>query len=133
MILHHEGIILQQGYEALEAIALKEQTANRVVFSTLAGDFEVSGYADDILRLKLAAKHSQPDYGILYAEPEDKLLQVTPDREWLSYSSQAEQPWRFSSGPMFIRFYKDGKLLLQSATDRTIEGHLRFSPFAQTC
>ncbi len=35
------------------------------------------------------------------------------------------------TGPMRIRFLRDEKLLLESVTDRTIEGHLRFSPFAK--
>ncbi len=80
--------------------------------------------------MKLAAKHSQPDYGILYAEPEDLPMQVTSIENGYRIAS-GKAALEITSGPMRIRFYKDGKLLLQSVTDRTIEGHLRFSPFAK--
>ena len=58
MILHHEGIVLQKGYEALEAISIKEQSSNRVIFYSLAGDFEVSCYAESILRMRWKAEQS---------------------------------------------------------------------------
>jgi alpha-D-xyloside xylohydrolase len=129
MILHHEGIILQQGYEALEAVSLKEQDASRAVFRTLAGDFEISCYAAGILRMRHIGA-AQPDYGILSAAPENIPLQLSPIRG--GYRVQAgDAALEILSGPMRLRFYHGGKLLLQSVTDRTIEGHLRFSPFAK--
>jgi alpha-D-xyloside xylohydrolase len=130
MILHHEGIILQKGYEALEAISLKEQTAKRVVFSTLAGDFEITGFASGVLRMKLVVENSQPDYGILCAESEDLPLQVTQIENGFRVTL-GDAALEILSGPMHLRFYKGGKLLLQSVTDRTITGELRFSPVAK--
>ncbi len=130
MILHHEGIILQKGYESIEAVSLKAQTADCAVFSTLAGDFEVSFFASGILRMKLVSSLSQPDYGILFAKPENLSIMVKtiPNGYRIEAGNMALE---ILSGPMRIRFYKGEKLLLQSATDRTIEGHLRFSPFAK--
>ncbi len=130
MILHHEGIILQQGYEALEAVSLKAGTPSRAVFRTQAGDFEISCYAQGILRMRNLLEHNQPDYGILDATPEFLQLEVTNLPR--GYRVQAGNiALEIMSGPMRIRFYRDEKLLLQSVTDRTIEGHLRFSPFAR--
>jgi len=130
MILHHEGIILQKGFEALEAISLKEHSAQRAMFSTLAGDFEVSCYAPGILRMRLVVEQSQPDYGILSSTAENTLLSVTDIPSGYRIQS-GHCSLEILSGPMRIRFFRGKKLVLQSATDRTIEGQLRFSPFAK--
>jgi alpha-D-xyloside xylohydrolase len=130
VILHHEGIILQQGYEPLEAVSLKESTSSRAIFSTLAGNFEISCYAPDIMRVKHILEYSQPDYGILEAAPENLKLDVTPIQQGYRVQSQ-NITLEILSGPMRIRLYRGDKLLLQSVTDRTIEGQLRFSPFAK--
>ncbi len=130
MILHHEGILLQKGYESLEAISLKEQTGNQVVFGTLAGDIELTCHASNILRMRLAAASVQPDYGILSAQAENLALTVTAlPGGWRVEAGDAAL--EILGGPFRIRFYRRGQLLLQSVTDRTIEGHLRFSPFAK--
>jgi len=130
MILHHEGIILQKGFESLEAVSLKESTPSRAVFRTLAGDFEISCYAQGILRMKHILDYSQPDYGILDATPENLELAVTGIQH--GYRVEAGSiALEILSGPMRIRFYREQKLLLQSVTDCTIEGQLRFSPFAK--
>jgi alpha-D-xyloside xylohydrolase len=130
VILHHEGILLQKGYESLEAISLKEKTAARAVFRTLAGDFEVSGFAPGTLRMRYIPAHPQPDYGILAAEPVNLALNVTDIPH--GYRVQVGNiTLEILSGPMRIRFYRGKKLLLQSVTDRTIEGQLRFAPFAR--
>lgn len=130
MILHHEGIILQKGYEPLEAISLKEQTSTLAVFLSLAGDIEISCYASGIFRMRLIMEHVQPDYGILSARAENLPLKVTAIPSGYRVES-GNMALEICSGPMRIRFYRDGKLLLESVTDRTIEGQLRFSPFAK--
>jgi len=129
MILHHEGIQLQKGYEPLESFFLIKQTATSATFSTLAGDFEVSAYSSGILRLKFGASE-QPDYGILAAPSENQMLEIKalPDGYRIQFNSMALD---LLNGPMRLRFYNNDRLLLQSVTDRTIEGHLRFSPFAK--
>jgi len=130
MILHHEGIILQKGFEALEALSLKEHSAHRAVFSTLAGNFEVSCYAPGILRMRLIVEQSQPSYGILSSTADNISLSVTDIPGGYRIQS-GNCSLEILSGPMRIRFFQGKKLLLQSATDRTIEGQLRFSPFAR--
>ncbi|HSQ16231.1 MAG TPA: hypothetical protein VLM83_00920, partial [Anaerolineales bacterium] len=130
MILHHEGIILQKGYESLEAVSLKENTKTRAVFCTLAGDFEISCHAPGTFRMRSMVEIPQPDYGILAAAPENIELHVTsiPNGYLVQSGNIALE---ILSGPLRIRLYRDEKLLLQSVTDRTIEGQLRFSPFAK--
>ena len=80
--------------------------------------------------MKRIVEHSQPDYGILAAAPENLVLNVTDIPH--GYRVQAgNMALEILSGPLRIRLYRDEKLLLQSVTDRTIEGQLRFSPFAK--
>ena len=80
--------------------------------------------------MKHILDYSQPDYGILDAAPENLELAVTGIQH--GYRVEAGSiALEILSGPMRIRFYREQKLLLQSVTDRTIEGHLRFSPFAK--
>jgi alpha-D-xyloside xylohydrolase len=130
MILHHEGIILQKGFESLEAISLKEKTPQRAVFRSMVGDLEVSCFAPSVLRMRFIAEQSQPDYGILISESDNLQLEVKIIAD--GYSVQAGNiALEILTGPMRIRFLRDEKLLLESATDRSIEGHLRFSPFAK--
>ena len=130
MILHHEGIILQKGYEALEAVSLKQSSASRAIFRTLAGDMEVTCFAAGILRMKLVVDQPKPDYGILSNAPQQ--LAITVSSIPHGYRVEAGNlALEILSGPMRIRFFQDHQLLLQSATDRTIEGQLRFSPFAR--
>jgi alpha-D-xyloside xylohydrolase len=130
MILHHEGIQLQKGYEPLESFSLKEQTSAGVIIGTLAGDFQISACAPGILRLRSIGGPGQPDYGILHAPLENLPLEAAAVSGGYRIKSGG-LTLELLNGPMRIRFHRDEKLLLQSATDRTIEGHLRFSPFAK--
>ena len=129
MIEHHEGIQLQKGYEPLESFSLKERTSTRVVFCTLAGDLEVSAYSSSMLRMRFLTS-PQPDYGILYSPAEDLPIEVLKISKGYSISTGSLR-LELINGPMQIRFFNNNRLLLQSVTDRTIEGHLRFSSFAK--
>lgn len=129
MILHHEGIQLQKGYETLESLSLKEKSINRVIFNTLSGELEVSSYSQDVLRIRFQAA-PQPDYGILSALDEKLPLDVTILPSGYKIQS-GDLSLELLNSPLQIRFYKKDKLLLHSTTDRNIEGHLRFSPFAK--
>jgi alpha-D-xyloside xylohydrolase len=130
VILHHEGIILQKGYESLEAVSLKEKTKTRAVFCTLAGDFEISCYAPGTFRMRSMVEIPQPDYGILAVAPEKIELHVTSIPNGYRVQS-GDMALEILSSPLRICLYWGEKLLLQSVTDRTIEGQLRFSPFAK--
>lgn len=129
MILHHEGIQLQKGYEPLESFRIKTVEPGRVIFSTLAGDFEVSAFSSGILRLRFPGP-AQPDYGILAASPEDLPLEVADLPNGCQIRA-GNLTLELFNGPLRIRLWDGSRLLLQSVTDRTIEGHLRFSPFAR--
>ena len=70
MIYHHEGIILQKGFEPLESISLKQTLPNGALFRTLAGLIEVTFYTPDIVRIKRVVEAPHPDYGILVSQPQ---------------------------------------------------------------
>src|SRR5512139_3603101 len=108
MILHHEGIQLQKGYEPLESFTLKEQTDTAVTFGTLAGDVQVSAYAPGILRLRSVGGASQPDYGILQAPAENLRLEVSTVPGGCLIKS-GRLTLELLNGPMRIRFHQDGK------------------------
>jgi len=130
MTLHHEGNILQKGFEILEAIALKERTKQGGIFRTLFGDFEISFYAPGIIRFRQLVDKNQSDYGILSSHPEvmDAIVSEIPG----GYRIQSQgMALVLLSNPMRICLLHDDKLLLQSVTDRTIEGYLRFPPFSK--
>ena len=96
----------------------------------MAGDFEISCFASGILRMRLILEQSQPDYGILDSESKHLSLEVRTITD--GYHVQAGNiALEILSGPMRLRFFRDETMLLESVTDRTIEGHLRFSPFAK--
>ena len=135
---HHEGAILQKDFETLEAISLKERTSQGGLFRTLFGTFAIEFYAPGIIRMHFVDA-PQADYDILAGEPEAVPVELSeiPDG---SHSGNNRSGYRLQSGeislellsnPMCIRFYQGEKLLLESVTDRTIEGDLRFPPFSK--
>jgi alpha-D-xyloside xylohydrolase len=130
LILHHEGIQLQKGYERLRSLWLKSYNQKEALFSTITGNLRVSCFAPGIFRMHWPTPKPQPDYGILVAEEGCLDLQMT----------ELETGYRFQSGgaaleihnsPVQIRFYHQDKCVLRSTTERSIEGLLRLPDFAK--
>lgn len=130
MIYHHENILLQRGYEPLESFSLKEILPQGAVIRTLAGLLEITFYAPDIIRLRLVAEHPQPDYGILASKPQPVAVEVTQIDGGIQLQS-GDTALELLNGPLRLRLLRGGQLLLQSVTDRAIDGSLRFSPVAK--
>ena len=130
MILHHEGIQLQKGYERLQSVSLINKNEREAVFSTLAGHLRVSCYAAGVFRVHWLSPEPQPDYGILASQDEAHQLEVTTLKT--GYRVQSGQlALEILNSPLQIRFMNGEKCLLQSATDRSIQGMLRLPPFAK--
>lgn len=130
MIFEHEGIKLQMGFEPLQAVSLKEGRKQGAVYSTLAGDFELSFYAPGIIRLKRLLAKSPPDYGILAQESIP--VQVNSSELQDGYRIQSgETAIELRSGPFRLHLLHEDKLLLQGATDRGIDGQIRFPPISR--
>lgn len=130
MMLHHEGNILQKGFETLEAVSLKEGTHQGAIFRTLFGYFEVAFYAPGIIRMKLLAQESQPDYGILNSTAVTVATNLSEIPGGYRIQS-GDVALELLSGPMRIRLLRGDRMLLQSVTDRDIYGFLRFPPFSK--
>ncbi len=130
MIYHHEGIVLQKGFEPLESMSIKQKLANGVVILTAAGQFEITFFAPGIIRWREIGKPTLPDYGILSANPQPVAVDIQELPGGLRLQS-GETTLELLNSPLRIRLLSGGKLLLESVTDRTIEGGLRFSPFAR--
>lgn len=130
MIYHHEGIVLQKGFEPFESVSLKQAIPQGAVFRTLAGLIEITFYAPTIIRMKLVSEQALPDYGILTSASQAVDVAVTDFPG--GYRLQAgDLALDVLNGPMRIRLRRGDKTLLESVTDRAIEGSLRFSPFAK--
>jgi len=130
MIFHHEGIVLQKGYERIHCVTLKSHTEHNAIFSTLAGDLTISNYAPGVFRFHIHGSYAQPDYEILAADSCEHEIVVQTIKG--GYRVQAEETaLEILNNPLRIRFLNGEKCLLQSAGDCTIQGALRFSPFAK--
>lgn len=130
MISHHECIQLQKGYERLQNVLLKSHTQHEVVFSTIAGDVQVSCFAPGVFRLRWASPQPKPDYDILVGEDAHLPLALTALER--GYRVQFDQiALEILNNPLAIRFYRDEKCLLRSAMDCSIQGTLRLPNFAR--
>lgn len=129
MIFHHEGIQLQEGYQRLQSMRRKSTTDKRVIFSTLAGELCVTCYAPKVFRFHFKSANPQPDYGILAGEDAQHDLGLTTLGDGYRIQSGGTS-LEILNSPLRICFLQDEKRLLNSASDRTIQGQLRFSPFA---
>ena len=135
MLFDQEANKLQQGFERLDWLKFSNLNAGVASFETSAGMLEVSAPGADLLRLRFQ-RTPAPDYGIL-ADPEllvrettDAPIRVEDGEEIHVKAGQLEL--LFQQEPLRLAIYRQGKLVLESSTDRTIRGDLRLHPFAST-
>jgi alpha-D-xyloside xylohydrolase len=128
MLFDLESVRLQQGFRGLAKANLLEITPVGARFDTDEGMLEASFYAPRILRMKIS-RAPEVDYGILAADPTATPVQVTSG-EGGTRLQVGEAALEIFSSPLRFRFSTGGKLILESVSDRTIQGELRFHPFA---
>ncbi len=128
MLFDQEANKLQVGFEPLmrlEFTGLENEIAR---FQTGAGQLEISAPGENLIRLRIQ-RAPAPDYGILTGleQPGQPL------------SVQLGEPVRITCGqlelvlqpdPLRLAIYRNGQLVLESSTDRTITGSLRLLPLA---
>jgi len=150
MLFDQEFVKIQEGFRRVVSLKQVGSGPQSVNFETDEGPLEVSAYASGIIRVRLTPPQSEqaggeggqfsPDYGMLANPPE----QVEAAIEQTA-ANEDSPVFRFAAGelalevqshPLRIRLFRvdttspGERLLLESVTDRTIQGELRFSPFA---
>ncbi len=149
MLFDQEFVKVQEGFRRVVSLKLVDNGPQSARFETDEGLLEVSAYAPGIIRVRLISARLEktsgetrlglepelsPDYGILVNPPES----VEASFEQSSEKEDSLSPRFVISGlalevqtrPLRIRLFSGERLLVESVTDRTIQGELRFSPFA---
>ena len=132
MLFDQEANKLQAGFERLNRLDFAGLKAETALLAAPDFTLEVTAPGADMLRLRVE-RTPVPDYGILSAPITNLPLQVetAPNGE---IHIQPQLPGGLElvlqQEPVRLQIYRRGKLLLESATDRTISGGLRLSPLA---
>lgn len=147
MLFDQEANKLQSGFSRLEWLEYESTCAGTACFKTSAGVLQVSAPGVDLLRLRiLRSDQPIPDYSILSeavqleqqaAEADVHVSQTQDSAEADNYHVTFNQPGAadplelvLKSQPLRLEVYRQGKLVLESSTDRTISGDLRLAPLA---
>lgn len=128
MLFDLESVKLQAGFRGLSKARLLETTPAGARFETDEGVLEASFYAPGIVRLRITLA-TAPDYGLLSAEPQQPPVQAAVV-EGAARLQSGETALEILPEPLRIRFSRGEQTLLESTSDRTIQGALRFNPFA---
>ena len=128
MLFDQEANTLQEGFACLNRLEFSSLSAGIAYFETNIGTLEISAPGKDILRLRFQ-RTPAPDYGILTGlkSPEPS-LRVEAGEEMRITIGTLELV--FQQEPLRMRIHRNGALLLESSTDRTIGGTLRLHPLA---
>lgn len=129
MLFEQEGLKIQQGYTRVESFRLKSIHTNGARLQTHAGELHISFYEPDILRIQWGPLPKN-DYGLLVGELVPQAAQLMAGTANLCVLESGALRLEFENGPLQMRLYRHGQLLLASADDRTINGELRLAPFA---
>ncbi len=128
MLFDLESVKLQDGFRRLASLKLVERTPSGALLATDEGALEASFYAPGIIRLRIA-RASEAGYGLLAENPQPVPANLTSAEGSFCLESGGVA-LEILASPLRIRFTSGGRTLLESADDRTIQGDLRFMPFA---
>jgi alpha-D-xyloside xylohydrolase len=133
MLFDQEANKLQETFSRLPALTFAGMRGETALLAAADFTLEVSAPTQDTLRLRVERSPS-PDYGILTSLPAPVSLNATvsPDGD-IHIQTDAPDGWQliFRQNPARLEVYRQEKIILQSATDRTISGGLRLSPLAE--
>jgi alpha-D-xyloside xylohydrolase len=151
---HHEGVVVARGTEPLSAFDVLTTGARGATLRVLGGRLSVEVHRPGTFRVRWLADGEQPDYGILTdegrlaggTEPvvieagEERLAPHNGVRKHAHAATGATRWLRLRSGdvsllvrerPLRIELERAGSVLLGPATDRSIDGDLRFPAVAR--
>lgn len=134
MLFDQEANKLQENFTCLNDLNFLGVYAGIARFKTSAGVLEVSAPGPNLLRLR-CVRLPVPEYGIL---TDSAALDRAASASGLSASPDGEKvhlragglEMIFDQHPLRLSVYRNGDLLLESSTDRTIRGDLRLHPLA---
>jgi len=151
---HHEGVIVARGTEPLSAFDVVTSGSRGVELRVLGGRLSVEVQRAGTFRVRWLGADEQPDYGILTDEgraaDERAPVDIEQGHERLAphngvrkheHAATGATRWlRVRSGdvallvrerPLRIELERAGTVLLGPATDRSIDGDLRFPAIAR--
>jgi len=128
MFLNRQDLNIQEGFQRLETLSNYQQLPQGARFLTQLGNLEVTHYAPGIIRLRLGAQ-DKPDYGLLVSPSQMMEMDVIETSQGYRLES-IDNAISLMTSPMRFRLDKDGRTLLESVTDRSFLGDLRWMPFA---
>ncbi len=129
MLFDQEVNKLQAGFDRLEQLEFIGLEDGVACFKTQAGLLDISAPKKNLFRMRIE-RVPVYDYGLLpgLKEPDTNSLQVDIGNETHIKSGDLELV--LLPNPLRLVVYRNEKLVLESATDRTIRGDLRLFPFA---
>ncbi len=128
MLLEQESLAVQKGFQRLEALSLVNSIPSGVQCLTQAGLLEISFYAPGVIRLRCKTQ-PENDYNLLVTPAQDipvSLVEIQGGYKITSGTTALE----ILTAPMRLRLVEKEQLILESSTDRGIQGELRYSPLA---
>lgn len=120
---------LQEGFKRLVTLDLIDSDAHGARFETDAGELSVGFYAPGVVRLRLE-REPLPDYGILAEPPQAVRADLSRQDDGFTLSV-GRVAFELTKSPLRLHLVRDGQTLVESATDRAIQGDLRLPPIAQ--
>ncbi|MFC1878697.1 glycoside hydrolase family 31 protein [Chloroflexota bacterium] len=131
MFLNQKSLKIQDGFQCVETVAYQDELPNGARFSTQVGTLDITFFAPGIARLQLNAQ-DKPDYGLLATSPANNLdVRVSETRRGYRVES-GDVALELLTCPTRVVFKKGSQTLLESVTDRSFQGNLRWLPFAKS-
>jgi alpha-D-xyloside xylohydrolase len=128
LLFDQECYRIQEGFNRLEWIDLVEANPTTAIFKTRAGNLEVSAPGQGMLRLRLD-RGPQYDYGMLTGEIHNQPLSLHETGNVFHIHTD-EFELILSPYPLRLQVFRRGELILESSTDRSIQGDYRLFPLA---
>lgn len=124
-----ESLNAQRGFHRIASVKPFHPIAGGMRFYCEEGFLDVSFYAPGVIRFQVHATESF-DYGLLVSQPQTIQCDIKSTANSVVLSSAGVELEVILSTFTF-RLKKDGRLLLESTNDRSMEGPTRFHAFAR--
>lgn len=131
MLFDHESKTIQDGFTGLDSLTLIETLPYGARFSTEAGALEVCFFAPGMIRLRLTVT-ALPEYGLLATGQAADLDVVTEETPQGYRICSGDTTLEVLESPIRFVLKQAGETRLESVTDRSFQGDLRWLPLARS-